>query len=932
MNETGNGSLHNLNDCGCCAGVTALTPAPVKNHPGLSAIAYRVGTHSQFKQTMLAALSDPAWPALQDLRSRDDDDFSIALLDAWAAVADVLSFYQERFANEFYLRTAAERRSLLELARLIGYELSPGVAASAYLAFTLDSAPGSPAEVTIQPGTKVQSIPGPNEKPQTFETIEEIEARAEWNAMLPLTVEESPILRGAKTSENIREMYLKGTATQLQAGGAIIIVGDERKNPKTHLDKERWDARIVTGVTVNAEKDWTRVEWQDGLGKADVEPAAKNVRVYALRQRAALFGHNAPDPTLVSLPGGTAIGTWTGFELTDGPLELDSGYPKIVPDSWLTLAAPPNSTYPRGYVELYKALKVSFPSLAKFAISGNSTRIEPDVTDHLYDKTFYRRETIVYAQSEPLEIAEQPVRSLDGTPSQGLILDDGVLTPVEGSHITLDRLVAGLEKGHTLVVSGRLLRAKVADPGDSSLLQMQTADALYGKPLAGSESLRILELPSVDRAGKVTWHLQDSEGFAGLVTTAPDPIILTGAAKDDPVVSEVVVVEEASGDPTTVTLQTPPGGGPALKNKYDRSTVKICGNVALATHGETVSEVLGSGDAGQPYQQFTLRQPPLTWISAPTAAGNESTLKLHVNDVQWQEIPFLYGHGPRERVFVTRTDDDGTTTVEFGDGVTGARLPTGQENVQAAYRKGIGLDGLVKAGQLSLLMSRPLGVKSVTNPLDADGADEPESTENARVNAPLKVLTLDRIVSLRDYEDFARAFAGIAKALATWTWDGQKREVFVTVAGPNGAKIAPDSNLHANLLQAMRSAADPFVPLEVQSYRPATFRIAAKVKIDADRKPDKVMAAVEQALRNCFSFAARDFGQPVEFSGVIAVIQGVPGVVGVDLESVYRTGGAPAVNDPLLADGPGLDSSGQMLAAELLTIDPAPLDQLGVMR
>ena len=51
------------------------------------------------------------------------------------------------------------------------------------------------------------------------------------------------------------------------------------------------------------------------------------------------------------------------------------------------------------------------------------------------------------------------------------------------------------------------------------------------------------------------------------------------------------------------------------------------------------------------------------------------------------------------------------TTVQFGDGVTGARLPTGQENVRAIYRKGIGLEGLVKAEQLSLLMTRPLGVK-----------------------------------------------------------------------------------------------------------------------------------------------------------------------------------------------------------------------------
>src|SRR5260370_27574706 len=148
-----------LDSCHCCEGLTTQTPAPVTNRPGLSAIAYRVGTQSEFKRSMRAALSDITRRALQGLKTRDDDDFSIALLDATATMADVLTFYQERIANESYLRTATERRSLLELARLIGYELRLGVAASAFLAFTMDDAPGAPLETSVDVGTKVQSIP-----------------------------------------------------------------------------------------------------------------------------------------------------------------------------------------------------------------------------------------------------------------------------------------------------------------------------------------------------------------------------------------------------------------------------------------------------------------------------------------------------------------------------------------------------------------------------------------------------------------------------------------------------------------------------------------------------------------------------------------------------------------------------------------------------
>ena len=174
-------------DCGCCAGIDAETPKPLDNRPALPAINYRVGAHSDFKESMRARLSSTDYPALANLTARDDADFGIALCDAAAVVLDVLSFYQERIANENYLRTARERRSILELAELIGYELAPGVAASTHLAFTLQEAPGLPSAsvepVTIPIGTRVQSVPGPDEEAQSFETVEAVEARVEWNAM-----------------------------------------------------------------------------------------------------------------------------------------------------------------------------------------------------------------------------------------------------------------------------------------------------------------------------------------------------------------------------------------------------------------------------------------------------------------------------------------------------------------------------------------------------------------------------------------------------------------------------------------------------------------------------------------------------------------------------------------------------------------------------
>ncbi len=136
MNNPLDPTLRDLTDCGCCAGTTAQTPATIDNRPGLPSIAFGPASIRSLRLRCWPRLSSQDRPALRGLRTRENDDFTIALLDAFASMADVLTFYSERIANEAYLRTATERRSVLELARAISYELAPGVAADVLLAFT----------------------------------------------------------------------------------------------------------------------------------------------------------------------------------------------------------------------------------------------------------------------------------------------------------------------------------------------------------------------------------------------------------------------------------------------------------------------------------------------------------------------------------------------------------------------------------------------------------------------------------------------------------------------------------------------------------------------------------------------------------------------------------------------------------------------------
>lgn len=924
--------LERLDDCGCCAGTDVETPVAIDNRPGLAAIAYRVGTHARFKQSIAARLSSAQYPALAALRARSDDDFTIALADGFALVADAISFYQERLANEAFLRTATERGSVLQLARLLGYELAPGVAADTWLSFALEEARGAPAQVpqpvTIPAGTKVQSVPGPDEDPQTFETVSAIEARVERNAIRAQTRAPQPIPFGLK------ELYLAGTGHQLAPGDVILIVGKERVE---FSGSENWDVRLLTSVEPDDRRDLTRLAWQEGLGHISphVDPAARPVEVFVFRQRVALFGHNAPDPRLLAKDGTNLglvanfeTGDWHNFNLAAQGVDLDQMYPKIVPGSWLALVSAAIRHRPSslpGYVELYRAQTVSHRSLSAFGLSGKVTRIELDTSEHL--SWYGRRDTLVFAQSEPLPLGKRPVRA-----------------PLYGDRIALATVVPGLARAQALAVSGKRQRLRVAH--DRTGLSLSLDDGGVA-PLAPGDRLALLAAPTrtlpdgtlqqrtpaqllaaIDAKDPtpLAWQLADRDGATGTLVAGGDDLELAPVTDDDPTASEIVFVADlADGvtrdrDRTYLRLAAP------LRACYDRETVAINANVAPATHGETVSELLGSGDAAARDQRFVLKQAPLTQVSAETPRGRRSTLAVRVADALWTERPSLYGAGAKEHSYTVRYDDTGGSTVIFGDGVEGARLPTGQQNIRATYRKGLGALGNVRAGQLSTLLTRPLGVTAVTNPEPAAGGQDAESLDDARRNAPLTVLTLERAVSIRDYEDFARGFAGIAKAHAVWVASGPARGVFVTVAGPAGAAVEANGKTHHSLRAALRNFGDALVGLTIASYRAAEFRLSANVKIADDRLAENVLPAVRTALTDAFSFDAREFGQPVSLDEVVAVIHRVAGVVAVDVNVLRRANQPawPAVRPRLFAVLPVVTGA-VVSPAEILMLDAAAL-------
>src|SRR5690606_12356625 len=143
-------------------------------------------------------------------------------------------------------------------------------------------------------------------------------------------------------------------------------------------------------------------------------------------------------------------------------------------------------------------------------------------------------------------------------------------------------------------------------------------------------------------------------------------------------------------------------------------------NVVTATRGESVfNEVLGSGDPRQKNQQFELRRKPLTYLSAPSQPrGIASTLRVFVDGVAWTEVRSFFGSGPEDQVYIVRHDDEQETLITFGDGVRGARLPSGVDNVIANYRFGSG--AAAPPARAIEQIARPVeGLRAVVSPIAA---------------------------------------------------------------------------------------------------------------------------------------------------------------------------------------------------------------------
>jgi hypothetical protein len=128
----------------------------------------------------------PSW------QGNDENDFGVALAEAFAYMGDLINYYIDRIANESYIQTATQRQSIINLAEMLGYKASGYSAATVDVTFTSNLGyKGDVGASALTDGIAELEIPRPPNFPP-FVTGDVVVvtgmARSEYNGVFTVSI------------------------------------------------------------------------------------------------------------------------------------------------------------------------------------------------------------------------------------------------------------------------------------------------------------------------------------------------------------------------------------------------------------------------------------------------------------------------------------------------------------------------------------------------------------------------------------------------------------------------------------------------------------------------------------------------------------------------------------------------------------------------
>jgi hypothetical protein len=798
-------------------------PKEIYNRPGLPRIGYRIGTYSDFYEAILRRLNTD--DTLRSWTHRESDDPGIALLGGASVLGDILTFYQELYANEAYLRTARWRESVADLVRLLGYRLSPGLGGRATLAFEVEG----DGTVTIPAGFPVKAQLEGLDQPADFETGEETIAFPRLSRFNLYRLLNTPQIEQQTTELRIYSPDPYTQPLDLEEGDRLLIGDPDPQSNPTRL-------RNGEVVIVDSVRELHGVKMFRIKGALKRTGSTCEIAGYKLGRSFQHFGHNAP-PQVITLSDSTAVSSDTPYVRS---LNSDTSNTNVEPAPLSMISFPLD--------EEVEDLPSGVPLICQTILRRTSSTTPPTYLPS--PVTFCLIRTIQ-------EVRQLTCRwgAVTGS-STMVILNSGLMTTVDNTtYNTLD--IREIQFHETL----------------SPLLTLR----------AGEQEIATLKGKELNFYGTEAEVQSLNERRLMFVKPGEDPFTATVASTQtmSPAVSERPLLRQVVLDRDVQYADFP----------NEEPAVAVHGNLVEATQGKTEREaVLGNGDSRQEFQTFKVPKAPLTYHNSVGEAPPEvPELRIYVDERLWRRMPSFFGREPGEEIYVVREDAVGESWVQFGDGKTGKRLPSGIGNVVARYRTGVGAHGALKRETTVQAGERLDRLDRIELPSVVSGGSEPESGENAREAAPGKIQSLDRLVSLRDFESETLAIAGVSKASAAWGLHENVPSVELTILMEAG-RDKEFEQIRQIVADYNRCRGPQRFPVRVEQGELEYVCVRADVALDPAYRPEIVESEVKEALglageqgiegsRGLFGIAGRSFGQDEYSNRIAATIQNVEGVL-----------------------------------------------------
>ena len=255
--------------------------------------------------------------------------------------------------------------------------------------------------------------------------------------------------------------------------------------------------------------------------------------------------------------------------------------------------------------------------------------------------------------------------------------------------------------------------------------------------------------------------------------------------------------------------------------------------------------------------------------------------------IPWTQVNRMIDADAVDRVFTVFVDENGTSIIRLGDGVTG-RIPSTGAAVYATYRYGKGVAGNVAANTIRSMVSGgdlAAKIQTVTNPAAATGGANAESLQSMRLNIPRSLRALDRAVTLQDYADLAIQVPGVAKAAA-----GAVLNTSVTLAILGHDYALADAAL-TSATQAFidkRKMIGTSVTIIGPTYK--SVNVTAAIVVSPLYVRASVKAQVEKAITDHYAFTLVDFGYTTRLSDIFKAIMSIEGVASCSVSLHYLQG------------------------------------------